>query len=255
MVQRRAPVHASVMDMLKERIASGGWAVGQRLPSIAQLARQFGVGTGSVREAVKALSSLGVVRIEHGRGIFVVAVPNMHDELYASFQDVGTGLILELCEARRILEPELAALAAERGTEEDLRAIHAQATLMEQLVAQGQDFLEPDLRFHQQIALAAHNPVLSRMMGGVSDLLLESRKITMLQPGMDERAVRYHLLIADAIGKRDPFQARLLMLAHVNDAIDSVLAWQGQAVDRQSSQRAPPVSPIILLQRSLTSPH
>lgn len=255
MMQRRAQVHTSIIELLKERIASGGWAVGQRLPSIVQLARQFGVGTGSVREAVKALSSLGIVRVEHGRGIFVVAVPNMQDSLYASFQNVGTGLILELCEARRILEPELAALAAERGTEAELQDIHEQAALMEQRVMQKQDFLEPDVRFHECIAQAAHNQVLSRMLAGVSDLLLDSRRITMHMPGMDERTARYHLLIADAINKRDPFQARLLMLAHVNDAIDGVLAWQGQSADGRSSQRAPPVSPVVLMQRSLTSPH
>lgn len=249
MVQRRTQVYSSIMDTLKGLIISGEWAVGQRLPSIPQLARRFGVGAGSVREAVKALSSLGIVRVEHGRGIFVAAVPPTGHDVYRVFQQVGAGPILELCEARRILEPELAAFAAERGTEEELQAIRDQAILMEQLVAQGEDFLGPDVRFHECIAQAAHNLVLARMLAGVSDVLLESRKITMQQPGMNERAVRYHLLIADAISRRDALQARLLMLAHVNDAIAGVLAMQGQLPPHE-----PAASPIVVMQRSFTSP-
>src|SRR5262249_14278861 len=102
-------------------------------------------------------------------------------------------------------------------------------------------------QFHRQIALAAHNVVLARMMDGVNDLLKESRKITSLQPGMIERAVRYHKLIAAAIGERNPLQARLLMLAHVNDVINRVLAWQAGAQGQQPAS----VTPTLLMQRSL----
>jgi GntR family transcriptional repressor for pyruvate dehydrogenase complex len=171
---------------------------------------------------------------------------------YEHFQDVGTGSILAFCEARRILEPELAAFAAERGSDADLQAIREQALAMEQLAAAGASFQEPDLQFHRQIALAAHNPVLARMMDGVNDLLTASREITSVQPDMTQRAVRYHLLIADAICARDPIQARLLMLAHVNDAINGVLAWPAGAQREQRPDGSEGVSPLLLQQRSLT---
>src|SRR5258706_537589 len=86
------------------------------------------------------------------------------DRMSNHHQDVGTGSILALCEARRILEPELAAFAAERGSDIDHQAIREQALAMERLVVAGENFFEPDLQFHRQIALAAHNPVLARMM-------------------------------------------------------------------------------------------
>ena len=244
-------VYSLVAEAIKARIAAGDWAVGQRLPTINQLAKEFGAGIGSIREAVKALASLGVIRIEHGRGMFVASAQRAQVEPYEHFQDVGAGSILALCEARRILEPELAAFAAERASDAEVLAIRGQALTMERLAAAEQDFLEPDLQFHRQIALAAHNPVLARMMDGVNDLLMESRKITK-EPGKAPRAVRYHLLIADAIGEHNPLQARLLMLAHVNDAINSVLAWQANSQDEQLVTGQISVSAMVIPQRSLT---
>jgi GntR family transcriptional repressor for pyruvate dehydrogenase complex len=252
MAPRTVQVCTSVAEAIKARIATGDWVVGQRLPSISQLAQDFGVGIGSIREAVKVLASLGVIRIEHGRGMFVASAQPAPVDPSQHFQDVGAGSILALCEARRILEPELAAFAAERGTAADLQAIREQALAMERLAAAGEDFVEPDLQFHRQIALAAHNPVLARMMEGVNDLLMKSRTITAAQPGSTPRAVRYRLLIADAICARDPLQARLLMLAHVNAAINSVLDWQASIHDRRQSEGQVQVSPMLLLQRSLT---
>jgi GntR family transcriptional repressor for pyruvate dehydrogenase complex len=246
MAPRTVQVYTSVAEGIKARIASGGWVTGQRLPSISQLAQEFGVGTGSVREAVKVLASLGIIRIEHGRGMFVSAAQVAQADPYEHFHDVGAGSILALCEARRILEPELAAFAAERGSEAELQSIREQALAMERLVQAGKDFLEPDLQFHRQIALAAHNTVLARMMDGVNDLLMESRRITMLQPNMNQRAVRYHLLIAEAICERNPLQARLLMLAHVNDMINSVLVWQMGEPPNQSVERQEYISTLLL---------
>jgi GntR family transcriptional repressor for pyruvate dehydrogenase complex len=251
MTSRTVQVYTSVAEEIKARIAAGEWVLGQRLPSISQLAQMFSVGTGSVREAVKVLASLGIIRIEHGRGMFVASATRAQLDPYEHFQDVGAGSVLALCEARRILEPELAAFAAERGTDADLQSIREQAITMEQLAAEGLDFGEPDLQFHRQIALAAHNPVLARMMDGVNDLLRESQKIT-LEPAMTHRAVRYHLLIADAICERNPLQARLLMLAHVNDAINGVLMWQAKTHDQPPPARDASVSPLLLPQRSLT---
>jgi GntR family transcriptional regulator, transcriptional repressor for pyruvate dehydrogenase complex len=248
MVQRRIQVSASVADTIRSRIAVGTWVPGQRLLSINQLAQEFGVGTGSVREAVKALASQGIIRIEHGRGMFVASGLTAQTEPWASLQDVGTGSVLALCEARRILEPELAAFAAERGSAADLQAISIQAQEMERLAAAGVDYSEPDIQFHRQIALAAHNPVLARMMESVHDLLMESRKLTSAEPEMTARAVSYHLLIADAICARNALQARLVMLAHVNDVINSVLARQAGAHGQESQVGA---STTLLLQRSL----
>jgi GntR family transcriptional repressor for pyruvate dehydrogenase complex len=220
-------VFQAVFADLKQRIRSGQWLPGDRLPSITRLARDLNVSTASLREALRSLESIGLVQIEHGRGVFVVAAQSLPD-LVGHFANLDTGLIVALAETRRILEPELAALAAERASEEELNKIARLAQMMEEYARDGLDFVEPDVEFHRRIAQAARNPVLFRMMESVNDLFLESRRLTSQEPGMTARAVRYHLLIAEALRDRAPAQARLLMLAHMNDALSGVLAAEAR---------------------------
>jgi GntR family transcriptional regulator, transcriptional repressor for pyruvate dehydrogenase complex len=220
MAQPIGQVYTVVVEAIKERIASGELLIGQRLPSIQQLAQEFGVSTGSVREAARVLEAQGMLRIAHGRGMFVTADASMRRDPYEHFQHVGTGPSLAVFEARRVLEPELAVFAAERATAADVAAIRDLAATMEQTAEAGGPFIEQDVQFHRQVALAAKNPILARMMDGINDLLIEGRMLTVRQPESIQRAMRYHTLIAGAIADHNPIQARLLMLAHVNDAID-----------------------------------
>jgi len=217
-----------VFEDLKQRIRKGEWLPGARMPSITRLAKDLEVSTGSVREALRSLQSIGLVKIEHGRGVFVTGL-RTSTELTGHFHNVSTGLMMALAETRRILEPELAALSAERATEEELAEFVWLAKQMEEEAQQGIDFVEPDVQFHRRIAQCARNPILYRMMESVKDLFLESRKITSLEPGMTARSVRYHLLIADALRDRNAPQARLLMLAHMNDSLNGLLAAEARA--------------------------
>jgi GntR family transcriptional repressor for pyruvate dehydrogenase complex len=212
---------------LEQRIRRGEWLPGGKLPSITRLASDLHVGAGSVREALRALETIGMVRIEHGSGIFVTDMLAVGD-LPAHFQNHDTGLLLALAETRRIMEPELAALAAERGSDGELREIEALAHQMEQQARQGLDFALPDVQFHRSIARAAHNPVLLHMMESVNDLFVQSRALTSQRPGMTARAVSYHMLIAEALRGRNSSQARLLMLAHMNDSMGGLLAAEAK---------------------------
>jgi DNA-binding FadR family transcriptional regulator len=215
-------VYGGVLEQLQHRIREGEWLPNQRLPSIPQLAKELGVGAGSVREALRSLQSIGLVKIEHGSGVYVTGT-GIRTVLADHFEKVDTGLILALAETRCILEPELAAFAAERGSDEELAQIESLAAEMEEDARQGLDFVMPDVEFHRSIAQAAHNPMLFRMMESVNDVFLQSRKLTSLESGMTARAARYHRLIAEALRLRDSSQARLLMLAHMNDALTAVL--------------------------------
>jgi GntR family transcriptional regulator, transcriptional repressor for pyruvate dehydrogenase complex len=254
-------VYTAVVEAIKERIASGDLLIGQRLPSIQQLAQECGVSTGSVREAARVLEAQGIIRIAHGRGMFVTTDADTRRDPYEHFQHVGTGPFLAVFEARRVLEPELAVFAAERATAADIAAIHDLAAAMEQAVEAGEPVIEKDVQFHRQIALAAKNPILARMMDGINDLLVEGRKLTAQQPESIQRATRYHTLIADAVADHNPLQARLLMLAHVNDAIDiairltthdrrqsgtrteALTAWRGQ--DRRAVAMEPKRGEVV----------
>lgn len=225
-------VFQTLSDELTQRIRTGDWLPGERLPSISQLARDLGASTGSLREALRSLESMGLVRIEHGRGVFVSG-ERYSPELDNHFQDDSRGLYVALAEARRLLEPELAALAAERGTPEELAEIERLAHATEHEAREGSNFVDSDIHFHRQIARAAHNPVLQMMIESFGDLLRQSRMRVAMEPPLTSRTVRYHLLIAEAILERNPGQARLLMLAHMNDMVDSVLAIEARGGKRE----------------------
>jgi GntR family transcriptional regulator, transcriptional repressor for pyruvate dehydrogenase complex len=258
MTRPNQQVHAAIAEAMRARIGSGEWAVGKRLPSIQQLAQEFGVGTSSIREATRTLATEGAIRIEHGRGMFVADEAPRQPNPYRHFHANGTASILAFCEARRILEPELAALAAERASPMECQSIWQLATAMEGLLADPREHMEQvyiatDLQFHREIARGAHNPVLIMMTEGVNDLLLESHQLLATrQPRTLRRATKYHTLIAEAIRDRSPLQARLLMLAHVNDTIDALISLQTSSEDRQRAQGSLAASSALVInQRSL----
>jgi GntR family transcriptional repressor for pyruvate dehydrogenase complex len=131
-------------------------------------------------------------------------------------------LVFALAETRRILEPELAFLAAERATNEELMQIESLVRQMDENSQRGKDFADLDVLFHRQIAHAARNPILYQTMEGVSDLFLESRRAILIDPDALLRALRYHQLIAEALRQRNGPQARLLMQGHMNSMSDEV---------------------------------
>ena len=226
-------VYHNIVEELQQRIRQGDWLPGERMPSISQLAKELKVGAGSIREALRSLQSIGLVKIEHGSGVYVVGT-RPSTELSSHFQNVGDGLILALAETRRILEPELASLAAERATDEELIEIEGIVRQMEEDSQHGKDFADLDVLFHRQIAQAARNPILSQTMEGVSDLFLESRRAILLDPHALLRALRYHVLIAEALRQRNAPQARLLMQGHMNSMSDEVLASEARKRSRDT---------------------
>ena len=225
-------VYHNIFEELQQRIRQGDWLPGDRIPSIAQLAKELQVGSGTIREALRSLQSVGMINIEHGSGVYVTGA-RPSTELSSHFQNVGDGLLLALAETRRILEPELASLAAERGTDDELTEIEGLVRQMEEEEKHGHDFAELDVLFHRQIAQAARNPILYQTMEGVSDLFLESRRAILLDPNAVLRALRYHALIAEALRLRNAPQARLLMQGHMNSMLDEVLASEARKEAKQ----------------------
>lgn len=149
----------------------------------------------SVREAIRILNQQHILLVEQGRGTFVREdLPTEDDRGAVAFLEKASWL--QLTEARRIMEPELAAMAAINRTQQQAEALLANAAAMARKAGKGQDFLKEDLTFHRLIAEAAGNDVILHMLGVISDLLLDSRRKTMRIHGMDEKASSYHTLIA-----------------------------------------------------------
>ena len=226
MIRRRGLRYEAVLDRVKSRIADGTYLPGQRLPSVVALAGEVGVGISTVREGLRVLEGLGLIRIQHGRGIFVSEELRWRENPAEALTLTEDATLLHILEVRRLLEPEAAGLAAERASPEQVSAIMAAAKEQErQILTPGGDPVPADFGFHSLLIEAAHNPVLSRMVSSIGELLLDGRRRTTRIPSTYAKSIHYHYLIAHAIELHDVRQARSLMGEHMADLTNDVLNY------------------------------
>ncbi len=208
-------LYERIVDQIERRIVAGDLKVGDQLPTERELAEQFAVSRTAVREAVKALQEKGLVEIRLGRGTFVTKGASG-----AVRHSLGLLLKAEngsasLAEVREILEPEIAALAATRITEENIAAMTEAVGIMDTALDNAEVFVEADLDFHLALAEATQNPLIPLLMDSIIDLLREQRKRTGSVKGGLARGQHHHKIILDAVMKRDAQAARQAMQNHL----------------------------------------
>jgi GntR family transcriptional regulator, transcriptional repressor for pyruvate dehydrogenase complex len=196
----------------------GDYKPGDRLPAESELARQFHVGRGAVREALKALSIIGVVRVERGKGSFI------RERQEFLVRPISMGLEPEvepqsLVAARKLIEVEIAALAAERATPQQIEFIESFLHRMEQTIVSEQDdeYLRADVDFHFAIATAAGNPILGQFLTLLRNLMREWILRSLHQPEAAQEAVAHHRKIVDSIRAHEPAKARKAMETHLDE--------------------------------------
>jgi len=234
--------HAQVYKQLKESLLSGAWQDGERLPSEAELCKQFGVSRVTVRTALQQLSILGMIETRQGGGSFakrfslVDRVNKMHPVLNeAAYNDLITVL-----EYRKIIETGAAALAASRVTKEDIAAMEALYQTMEGSFDNLDVFGEADIAFHAKIANITRNPIVIRVGELLTDIIITSMAdvIKLLGPAGSHR---HHRVILDSLVSRDENRAREAMAAHIDAIIKHVKrsATSVQAGTRSGAGRRP----------------
>ena len=210
-------IYEEIIRQVKGMIAEGRLKSGDRLPPERDLAEKFLVSRTSVREALRALESLGLVEIRPGEGTFVreISVDALVEPLALMMVSQREALG-ELFEARRLIEPAIAQLAATRATPEEIqemeRILEAQATEIDR----GGTGLTQDAQFHAAIGAAAHNRAITRIAHAIMDLLTQSREESLNTPGRPERSHQSHRQILKAIAERDPHGAHQAMLEHLD---------------------------------------
>ncbi|RKJ99541.1 FadR/GntR family transcriptional regulator [Alicycliphilus denitrificans] len=211
-----------VADALEAEIRAGRLAPGARLPTEVALAAQFAVSRTVVREAVSRLKSLGMVDSRQGSGVYVRAAgaePLRFEAAHLASRDA----VVQMAELRRPLESEVAALAAERRTPQDLARIRAAIGALDEAVAAGQGGAEQDLAFHLAVAEAAHNPFLIGTLQYLHGLLQGAIRVTRANEARRDdfarEVAREHERIAQAIEAGDPVAAREAAKAHMDNAI------------------------------------
>jgi GntR family transcriptional regulator, transcriptional repressor for pyruvate dehydrogenase complex len=210
-------LYEQIVQQIEESITSGKLKEGDQLPAERELAQQFGVSRTAVREAVKTLREKGLVEAYPGRGTFITngnarSIQQTLDRMIRSGQAEGT---VHLTEVREILEPEIAALAAQRVDDEMLSAMREAIAVMDAARKDSEAFIEGDLDFHLALAEAAANPLILSLIDSIVGLLREQRTRTYFVGGGPERGQYHHRRILEAIEHRDAVGAREAMRAHL----------------------------------------
>ena len=202
---------------MADMIADNHWKAGERLPPETELCEVLNVGRSTLREALKSLAFIGMVRMRAGDGTYVAEESRgLLHRLLAKGLLKSQKDLEDVCETRLLLETELAALAAERRTSEDeltLRDLVAKGR--EELKRGGKQYSKSDLDFHIAVANSSHNNLLPRLLLDIRGLLVEWIRKSQELPGVRENAQQQHEAILEAIVLGDSERARNEMRAHL----------------------------------------
>jgi len=218
---RREPLAAEVARRLVDYLLSGGVELGGRMPSERQLAEAFGVGRSAVREAIAALTLIGLIEVRHGDGTYL-----KRPDSPLLPQVVEWGLLLgeqrtiDLVEARQKIEVDIAGLAAQRRTDEDLGDLSRILARMEQETHDGTAsaaFVDADVEFHLRLAETARNSALRDVLSSIQ-ALLRAWIGRVIAEGHRDISYAEHVPIFEAVRARDARAAEDAMDAHMRSA-------------------------------------
>jgi DNA-binding FadR family transcriptional regulator len=220
---RRSPLVEQAIDRLREQVTSGAWPVGTRLPSEATLAAELGVGRSTIREAIRALASTGMVESRQGAGTFVRAAAAAEVGLETRLRRAA---LLDVYEVRHALELQAARLAATRRDADDLASLQRTLDRRQAALAVAKDatFVEADLGFHQCVVDAAHNPILTELFASFTSAVREAMFDVFADRDLRLDANPAHLQLAAAIRAADPEAAAAATSAHLDATIRTLKA-------------------------------
>lgn len=216
----RKRVSDVVIDQIKQLLLDAKLNVGDRLPPERELAKQLGVSRAPLREALFSLANSGLLKIKRGAGGGnFVSEPNIEPfaESFGLMLQMGKASVQDLTEARLFLEPNIAKLAAERATSEDLENIERSISEYKKKIYQDAPRSLGDMKFHLNVAEASKNIVMILMIKGLMGLLYKTVKDFALSREDKEKSAHTHRRIFEAIRTRDSERAFEMMAEHVKE--------------------------------------
>jgi len=196
-----------IADKLREMIIQEEMKTGSKLPAEAELMARFSVSRSTIREAVKILQTEHIVDIRQGQGTFLCAMPGLaEDPLGLRFADQEE-LIAQLLETRLLIEPSVAALAAQRRKEEHLIEMKQLLDKMDNAYLHGENYTPYDFEFHSVIAKCSGNDVIMRLLPTIHESIRAGYQHTKRVEGSYQRASQCHLDMYRAIMEHDSERA------------------------------------------------
>jgi len=210
----KKPLAEQVAEHIMTGIIENGLEAGTKIPNEFELAQAIGVGRGTIREAIKILASRQVVEIRRGAGTFVSERQGMVDDpLGLAFLKDKTHLALDLLAVRMMLEPEIAAMAAQNASPEQIEELKKQRDRVEDFISRGENHTKEDILFHKQIAACSGNAVVEKLVPIINSSIALFVDITSSRLGKE--TIETHREIVDCISRRDPEGAKCAMGMHL----------------------------------------
>lgn len=228
----RLNVAQQVFDYLKKNIEDGTWAVGSRIPSENELTELLGVSRSSVRTAIQQCAALNILESQHGRGTFVKnsdvsgIIGTVHTLSGADYND-----LLQVLQFRMIVEKESAALAAGKATARNIARLERTLETMQGSIGRADVFVPADVEFHRELCRAAGNMLLEASLCSVFEQTVRSHKQLNDLFGYKD-GIFYHTKILKAVREGNAPQAKRMMRAHLQHAIDQLM--RGEEVEDDS---------------------
>ena len=217
-IVRPKPLFAQIIDQIKSQIESGELKPGDRLPPERQFSEMLGVNRHTVREALKVLEYMGVVEGKTGIGTIVnnIGQDVLLDQISHAAEFSPRRLLTELMELREILEPGIAALAAEKATEEDLAVMELAMDDLKKEFEKGFIGTDADERLHIALAKATQNSTVVRLTKPIISMLAQYREKSLRPEGRRKETFQEHDRIFQAVKGRRSEEARAAMVFHLS---------------------------------------
>ena len=217
-----------VAEMIQSKILRHQLEIGEGLPSEQELAKEFQVSRSVIREALRILEISGLVKIKKGPSGGIFVSDGYHKPLKTSLNnlvDSGEVTIDHLFDVRLLIEPHIAVEAALHAKDKDIKQLRE---LMEDSFLHQDDPLHlkrNNLNFHLLLAKASGNPVLSRLLESVFELLIE-RSLDFLDLSLEKHFYEVHKEICEVISQKKPEEARRLIEKDIQDVRDKLKEYK-----------------------------
>lgn len=231
----RLQLHEQIAESIQQIIAGSQLQPGTPLPSERELAATLGVNRATVREALRLLQQRGLVQVRVGSGTFVRGMPqSIVTECIERFLVFGSCSDQALIQLREILEPESAALAAEHASPEDLARLEARVSEIEAAVrsVDRESYAAADLGFHEALARASGNELISAILDGLAKVLHAWLRGTSGRFAVEQGALSHRPVYA-AVAAHDADLARRAMREHMQLSRATLLQMSGTTDSEQ----------------------
>jgi GntR family transcriptional regulator, transcriptional repressor for pyruvate dehydrogenase complex len=221
---KKTRIHEDVFHQIHQLIKEGRLRARDQLPSERELAETFKVSRTSVREALRALETQGLIVSRTGAGNFVADLPveSLIGPLARLLIDEKKALA-DVFEMRKLIEPHIAALAAERASRKDIAQLKRIVAKQSEAVRRGETGVDADAELHLCISRATQNQALQKLVFGLMEMLSRSREESLQTNERRKSSIDTHRKIVAAIEKHDRIKARKEMQLHIEQVEASVL--------------------------------